>query len=178
MKKANKKGFTIVELVIVIAVIAILAAVLIPTFSNVVEKANQSAALQNCRNELVEVKAALAINGEDIEDETVFVDGNYKFVYKNGELSLKNDAVTTNAISLKNVKVVYAAITKVEVSGDKKVKITPADGYTLSNVYDDNGVSVKSGTDYVLSSGEGYYVASLTKDSQTTYVVFYYSATV
>lgn len=42
----NKKGFTIVELVIVIAVIAILAAVLIPTFANLVEKANQSADIQ------------------------------------------------------------------------------------------------------------------------------------
>lgn len=50
MKKTNKKGFTIVELVIVIAVIAILAAVLIPTFSNVVEKANKNAALQEARN--------------------------------------------------------------------------------------------------------------------------------
>lgn len=39
----RNKGFTITELVIVIAVIAILAAVLIPTFSNVVHKANQSA---------------------------------------------------------------------------------------------------------------------------------------
>ena len=42
MKKANKKGFTIVELVIVIAVVAILAAVLIPTFVSVVNKANVS----------------------------------------------------------------------------------------------------------------------------------------
>ena len=42
MKKTNKKGFTIVELVIVIAVVAILAAVLIPTFVNVVNKANVS----------------------------------------------------------------------------------------------------------------------------------------
>ena len=50
MKKMNKKGFTIVELVIVIAVIAILAAVMIPTFSNVVTNAKQSAALQKARN--------------------------------------------------------------------------------------------------------------------------------
>ena len=42
MKKNNKKGFTIVELVIVIAVIAILAAVLIPTFSSVIKQANLS----------------------------------------------------------------------------------------------------------------------------------------
>lgn len=46
MKKMNKKGFTIVELTIVIAVIAILAAVLIPTFSSVVKKANESAVQQ------------------------------------------------------------------------------------------------------------------------------------
>ena len=50
MKKNNKKGFTIVELVIVIAVIAILAAVLIPTFTGVTEKAQKSAALQNAEN--------------------------------------------------------------------------------------------------------------------------------
>jgi len=42
MRKPNKKGFTIVELVIVIAVVAILAAVLIPTFVSVVNKANVS----------------------------------------------------------------------------------------------------------------------------------------
>lgn len=46
----NRKGFTIVELVIVIAVIAILAAVLIPTFSSVVDKANASAALSDARS--------------------------------------------------------------------------------------------------------------------------------
>lgn len=47
--KLNKKGFTIVELVIVIAVIAILAAVLIPTFSTVIANANRSAALQEAK---------------------------------------------------------------------------------------------------------------------------------
>lgn len=46
MKKMNKKGFTIVELTIVIAVIAILAAVLIPTFSGVITKAKESNAQQ------------------------------------------------------------------------------------------------------------------------------------
>ena len=50
MKNTNKKGFTIVELVIVIAVIAILAAVLIPTFAGLVAKANLSADKQMIRN--------------------------------------------------------------------------------------------------------------------------------
>ena len=49
MKRTNKKGFTIVELVIVIAVIAILAAVLIPTFTGLVDKANVSADQQAVR---------------------------------------------------------------------------------------------------------------------------------
>ena len=51
MKKLNKKGFTLVELVIVIAVIAILAAVLIPVFSSMIENANKSKDMQAARNE-------------------------------------------------------------------------------------------------------------------------------
>ena len=50
MKKNNRRGFTITELVIVIAVIAILAAVLIPTFSSMIKKANDSAVLQEAKN--------------------------------------------------------------------------------------------------------------------------------
>ena len=40
--KNNRKGFTVVELVIVIAVVAVLAAVMIPTFSGIIKKANIS----------------------------------------------------------------------------------------------------------------------------------------
>ena len=50
MKRTNKKGFTIVELVIVIAVIAILAAVLIPNLSRLVDKANESKAMQEAKS--------------------------------------------------------------------------------------------------------------------------------
>ena len=45
-KKMNKKGFTIVELVIVIAVIAILAAVMIPTFGGIINTAKESGEMQ------------------------------------------------------------------------------------------------------------------------------------
>ena len=58
MKNQNKKGFTIVELVIVIAVIAILAAVLIPTFVGLVDKANRSADQQAVN----QMNKALAMN--------------------------------------------------------------------------------------------------------------------
>lgn len=62
--KRNKKGFTIVELVIVIAVIAILAAVLIPTFSNLIAKANVSADQQAVRSMNVALMSDEALNGK------------------------------------------------------------------------------------------------------------------
>lgn len=49
MKRNNRRAFTIVELVIVVAVIAVLAAVLIPTFGNVIDKARDSRALQEAK---------------------------------------------------------------------------------------------------------------------------------
>ena len=64
MKRNNKKGFTIVELVIVIAVIAILAGVLIPTFSGIVSKANASKALQEAQNAYKEAYALAIADGK------------------------------------------------------------------------------------------------------------------
>lgn len=55
MKKTNKKGFTLVELVIVIAVLAILAAIAIPTVTSVINNANKSAAASNAH----QVQAAI-----------------------------------------------------------------------------------------------------------------------
>ena len=67
MKLKKKKGFTIVELVIVVAVIAILAAVLIPTFSNLIKKANLSSdqvAVRNMNNALAMDEA---VNGKPVD---------------------------------------------------------------------------------------------------------------
>ena len=66
MKNTKKRGFTIVELVIVVAVIAILASVLVPTFSNVVKKAKESAAMQNARSAWTAYLADEAFNGKDL----------------------------------------------------------------------------------------------------------------
>lgn len=63
MKRSNKKGFTIVELVIVIAVIAILAAVLIPTFINLTKKANESVDMQLVRHMNTALQTDEALNG-------------------------------------------------------------------------------------------------------------------
>lgn len=85
MLKKLKKGFTITELVIVIAVIAILAAVLIPTFSNVISKANESAAMQNCR-------AAISDYGSPsnglVLSEGKSEGSDYYYLYLNGGIQL------------------------------------------------------------------------------------------
>ena len=49
MKKLNKKGFTLIELIVVIAIIAILAAILIPALLNYINAANRSKAQSDCR---------------------------------------------------------------------------------------------------------------------------------
>lgn len=85
MKRNNKKGFTIVELVIVIVVIAILAAVLIPTFSNVIEKAQKSANLQQAKNFYTLVEANTVAGAEE---------GKYTFSMGKDGLVVKNSDVT------------------------------------------------------------------------------------
>ena len=62
--KRLKKGFTIVELVIVIAVIGILAAVLIPTFSNVIKKSQISKDTQLVRNLNTALSTDEVLNGK------------------------------------------------------------------------------------------------------------------
>lgn len=89
MLKKLKKAFTITELVIVIAVIAILAAVLIPTFSNVVENAHKSSALQTSKNALTDYLAIVGTDDEPDNDNPsgiVFVNEGYVHVYLNSAL--------------------------------------------------------------------------------------------
>ena len=89
MLNKKKNAFTITELVIVIAVIAILAAVLIPTFSNVVASAKQSAAMQVCHNAMTDY-ISQSITDDDPNNDNitgmVFVSDGYAFVYINNQL--------------------------------------------------------------------------------------------
>ena len=92
INRNNKKGFTIVELVIVIAVIAILAAVLIPTFSGIINKANQSADVSavtqmnkvlagNDYKDISEVAKALTDNGFNADDTLVPVSKDHAYYW-------------------------------------------------------------------------------------------------
>jgi len=87
----KKNGFTIVELVIVIAVIAVLAAVMIPTFSGIVEKANISSDTQLVRNMNI-ILAAECAGGSAPEDVSEVTD----ILGKNG---IESFAPKTNGYS-------------------------------------------------------------------------------
>lgn len=57
MKKTNKKGFTLAELLIVVAIIAVLVAIAIPVFTSQLEKARQATDTANVRAAYAEAMA-------------------------------------------------------------------------------------------------------------------------
>ena len=97
MKKLNKKGFTIVELVIVMAVIAILAAVMIPTFSGVINDAKETAAKSDAKAIYTQLAAYAADtdNDFDFEEGKVYyiVAGGYVFEVEDGAFEMPETLV-------------------------------------------------------------------------------------
>ena len=81
--KKNRKGFTIVELVIVIAVIGILATVLVPTFGSVIADANKVKAEQQAKSLYTNYVSATAKTGE-YEENCVVVVGDYTVTIEKG----------------------------------------------------------------------------------------------
>ena len=82
--RKNKKGFTLVELVIVIAVIAILAAVLLPTFATVIENAKVSSATQKAQNALKDYFTRVATLSTTDQVDVIGDLENYTLVVENG----------------------------------------------------------------------------------------------
>ena len=98
MKRNNKKGFTIVELVIVIAVIAILSAVLIPTFGGITEKANNSARDQEAKN--LYTNYLIKCDANPNKDGYILVDGYYYDIDENGQIDLDGEVQNLSNITI------------------------------------------------------------------------------
>ena len=62
-KLNNKKGFTLMEMLIVVAIIAILVAIAIPTMTNALEQSRESADAANIRSCYAEVMTAELTEG-------------------------------------------------------------------------------------------------------------------
>lgn len=76
LRKTNKKGFTLVELIVVIAIIAIIAAIAIPTTIVYVGRAYDTTAESNAKSVISSVKEALTGYALDDASATTALSGN------------------------------------------------------------------------------------------------------
>ena len=141
MKNSNKKGFTIVELVIVVAVIAILAAVLIPTFSSLIAKAN----LSNDKSFVRNMNTFLAAEGAVEKFETA---GDAIDALNRNGFAGKYNTYSSNfhyCYSLENNRMYLLDDNNVVVYPEEEVSVS-----SLWGLYTDNRTSVTAGvTKYV-----------------------------
>lgn len=59
-KMKNKKGFTLVELIVVLVILAILAALLIPALTGYIDKANKEKVVAECRQVVMAAQSELS----------------------------------------------------------------------------------------------------------------------
>lgn len=82
MHQKGKKGFTLIELVIVIAILAILAGILIPVTSSFIKRANNQADIANARLLLLTTVIAFGTDETEINVYTAAEDGSSPTVYQ------------------------------------------------------------------------------------------------
>lgn len=95
LKKQGKKGFTLMELLIVVAIIAVLVAIAIPLFTNQLEKSRDATSVANIRSAYAQAQAAFLTGDDDPANGVEF------------ETTGTGDAATTNknVIKVTNVSI-------------------------------------------------------------------------
>ena len=73
MNKQNKYGFTLAELLIVVAIIAVLVAIAIPVFTSQLEKSRETTDVANLRSAYAEAVAKYLTNEADASSESYSV---------------------------------------------------------------------------------------------------------
>ena len=87
MKKMNKKGFTLIEMLVVIAIIAILVAIVIPTVTSATKKAAAATNAANLRSMIAEASTDyLAGVSDDARPAKPYIDddGTVTFAVRDG----------------------------------------------------------------------------------------------
>lgn len=94
MKKNNKKGFTLAELLIVVAIIAVLVAIAIPVFTAQLHRAQDATDLANIRSYYAELQTEALMNGkiDSTKLGTIAAGGNLPL--NGGTVKLNNLSVT------------------------------------------------------------------------------------
>lgn len=99
---SNKKGFTLVELIVVIVIILILAAVLIPNVMRYIDSARKSAFQSEASSYLTELQGYeaeyYAKETKDIEASSIPLPGGGTFTGYSGEVLIEKGEVTGEAL--------------------------------------------------------------------------------
>ena len=98
-KLSNKKGFTLMEMLIVVAIIAVLVAIAIPTFSGQLERANQATDAANVRAAYAEAMVNAISNGTNTGSATTDA------VMKSAKWDKLTDAETIGGIEVNDTKI-------------------------------------------------------------------------
>ena len=102
MKKRNQKGFTIMEMLIVVAIIAILVAIAIPTFNSALTKSKEAADVANIRAAYAEMMMDYMMDGTKLTTEEIKKKiGTLNF---SDHLKVENSTITYTATALENSK--------------------------------------------------------------------------
>ena len=139
-KKKNNKGFTLVELVIVVAILAILVGILAPQYTKYVENSRKTADVNNM-DELVKAVQVYAIDGATktkyaAKEEITIAITNTGVTYDNKALAKSAfDAYVPNweEIRLKGTRWESAPSIKLEIDTDGGVKIVEYNPAELKN---------------------------------------------
>ena len=129
LKKMNKKGFTLAELLIVVAIIAVLVAISIPIFSAQLEKAKEATDMANIRSAYAEVVAAYLGDSKRHESSvTLKSDTNNYESDENAEIAgVKYKDILSGASVEKPCKVIVESDGTVTIGG-KKAKTSNISG--------------------------------------------------
>lgn len=121
-KLNNKKGFTLMEMLIVVAIIAVLVAIAIPVFNGALTKSKEAADVANVRALYAEWQVSILTENKDIPaDKAAFLAGpdkngatEFTFNYAGGE-----NAKLTYTKDAKGGSIKYEATKLADANGSK-----------------------------------------------------------
>ena len=84
-KSRRDAGFTLLELAIVLCVMGILSAILVPSIVDIVKRAEETAALRNCRTYYEQLSFYVLEEPDLAIDDYIYVSGDYAYIVEDGE---------------------------------------------------------------------------------------------